>query len=40
MKEQNVKVSILVPFYKVENDIGRCEEALFTQFIRSLNMLL
>ena len=29
--EQNIKVSILVPFYKVENYVGRCVESLFTQ---------
>lgn len=29
--DQNIKVSILVPFYKVENYVGRCVESLFTQ---------
>lgn len=29
--EQNIKVSILVPFYKVEHYVGRCVESLFTQ---------
>ncbi len=29
--EQNLKVSILVPFYKVEQYVGRCVESLFTQ---------
>lgn len=29
--EQRIKVSILVPFYKVENYVGRCVESLFTQ---------
>ena len=27
----NVKVSILVPFYNVENYVGRCVESLFSQ---------
>ena len=29
--EQSIKVSILVPFYKVEQYVGRCVESLFTQ---------
>lgn len=29
--EQNIKVSILVPFYNVEKYVGRCVESLFTQ---------
>lgn len=29
--EKNIKVSILVPFYNVENYVGRCVESLFTQ---------
>ena len=29
--EQSVKVSILVPFFKVEKYVGRCVESLFTQ---------
>lgn len=31
MIEQKIKVSILVPFYKVENYVGRCVDSLFTQ---------
>ena len=29
--EKSIKVSILVPFYNVENYVGRCVESLFTQ---------
>ena len=29
--EQSIKVSVLVPFYNVENFVGRCVESLFTQ---------
>lgn len=29
--EQTIKVSILVPFFKVEKYVGRCVESLFTQ---------
>lgn len=29
--ENSIKVSILVPFYKVEQYVGRCVESLFTQ---------
>lgn len=34
--EKNIKVSILVPFYKVENYVGRCVESLFTQTYKSI----
>lgn len=34
--EQNIKVSILVPFYKVEKYVGRCVESLFTQTYKNL----
>ncbi len=34
--EQNPKVSILVPFYKVESYVGRCVESLFTQTYKNI----
>lgn len=34
--EQEIKVSILVPFYKVERYVGRCVESLFTQTYQNL----
>ena len=34
--EQKIKVSILVPFYKVERYVGRCIESLFTQTYQNL----
>ncbi len=34
--EQNIKVSILVPFYNVENYVGRCVESLFTQTYQNI----
>lgn len=34
--EQNIKVSILVPFYKVENYVGRCVESLFAQTYKNI----
>jgi Glycosyltransferases involved in cell wall biogenesis len=34
--EWNIKVSILVPFYKVENYVGRCVESLFTQTYKNI----
>lgn len=39
MKEQNVKVSILVPFYNVEKYVGRCVESLFTQTYHNLEYI-
>lgn len=37
--EQQVKVSILVPFYNVENYVGRCVESLFTQTYQNLEFV-
>ena len=37
--EQNIKVSILVPFYKVENYVGRCVESLFTQTYQNIEYI-
>lgn len=34
--EQNIKVSILVPFYRVENYVGHCVESLFTQTYKNI----
>ena len=34
--EQKIKVSILVPFYKVEKYVGRCVESLFTQTYKNI----
>lgn len=34
--KQNIKVSILVPFYKVEKYVGRCVESLFTQTYQNI----
>lgn len=34
--EQIIKVSILVPFYKVEQYVGRCVESLFTQTYKNI----
>ena len=34
--EQNIKVSILVPFYNVEKYVGRCVESLFTQTYKNI----
>jgi glycosyltransferase involved in cell wall biosynthesis len=37
--EQQIKVSILVPFYNVENYVGRCVESLFTQTYRNIEFV-
>lgn len=37
--EQNVKVSILVPFYNVEKYVGRCVESLFTQTYQNVEFI-
>ena len=34
--EQSIKVSILVPFYKVEKYVGRCVDSLFTQTYKNI----
>ena len=34
--ESNIKVSILVPFFKVEKYVGRCVESLFTQTYQNI----
>lgn len=35
----NIKVSILVPFYKVEKYVGRCVESLFTQTYKNIEYI-
>ena len=37
--KQNVKVSILVPFYNVEMYVGRCVESLFTQSYKHIEYI-
>lgn len=37
--EHNNKVSILVPFYKVEKYVGRCVESLFTQTYHNIEYI-
>ena len=37
--EHNIKVSILVPFYKVEQYVGRCVESLFTQTYKNIEYI-
>ena len=37
--KQNVKVSILVPFYNVEKYVGRCMESLFTQSYKHIEFI-
>ena len=34
--EKNIKVSVLVPFYKVEKYVGRCVESLFKQSYQNI----
>lgn len=36
---QEIKVSILVPFYKVEQYVGRCVESLFTQTYNNIEYI-
>ena len=36
MMEKDVKVSVLVPFFKVEQYVGRCVESLFTQTYQNI----
>ena len=38
--EEAIKVSILVPFYKVERYVGRCVESLFTQTYQNIEYVL
>ena len=37
--EQSIKVSILVPFYKVENYVGRCVDSLFSQTYKNIEYI-
>lgn len=37
--DQSIKVSILVPFFKVEKYVGRCVESLFTQTYTNLEFV-
>ncbi len=39
VNKQNIKVSILVPFYKVENYVGRCVESLFNQTYKNIEYI-
>ena len=34
--DNDIKVSILVPFYKVENYVGKCVESLFRQTYKNI----
>ena len=36
---QDMKVSILVPFFKVEQYVGRCVESLFTQTYKNIEYI-
>lgn len=37
--EQNIKVSILVPFYNVEKYVGRCVESIFAQTYKNIEYI-
>ena len=37
--EQSIKVSILVPFYKVEKYVGRCVDSLFSQTYKNIEYI-
>ena len=37
---KDIKVSILVPFYKVENYVGKCVESLFCQTYKNIEIIV
>ena len=37
--ENNIKISILVPFFKVEKYVGKCVESLFTQTYQNIEYI-
>ena len=37
--DTNIKVSILVPFYKVEKSVGRCVDSLFSQTYKNIEYI-
>ena len=37
--DTNIKVSILVPFYKVEKYVGRCVDSLFSQTYKNIEYI-